>query len=64
MQFLCGNSRVCMSHSEDDKKKAAELAKSNIVNRFFVIGILEQFIDTLNLLDKVLPRYYRRYYRN
>merc|ERR1712048_53770 len=42
MQFLCGNSRVCMSHSEDDKKKAAEMAKSNIANRFFVIGILEQ----------------------
>ena len=26
---------------------------------YFVVGVLEQFEDTLNLFEKVLPRYYR-----
>ena len=60
MQFLCGNDHLCMKHSQEDKRKAAEIAKANIVNRFYVIGILEQFIDTLNLFDTIMPRYYKR----
>ena len=30
-----------------------------ILNDYFLVGILEQFEDTLNLFGKVLPSYFR-----
>lgn len=60
IQFLCGTSITCLSHTAADKKKAAEIAKQNIAQNFHVIGILEQFIDTLHLFEKILPGYYNR----
>ena len=59
-QFLCGNAPVCTGHSEADKKKASEVAKLNIAKNFFIVGILEQFIDTLHLFEKLMPKYYDR----
>ena len=59
-QFLCGNSPVCTGHSDADKKKASEIAKLNIAKNFFIVGILEQFVDTLHLFEKVMPKYYDR----
>ena len=59
-QFLCGNSPVCTGHSDADKKKASEIAKMNIAKNFFIVGILEQFVDTLHLLEKLMPKYYDR----
>ena len=61
-QFLCGNAPVCTGHSEADKKKASEVAKLNIAKNFFIVGILEQFIDTLHLFEKLMPKYYDRWY--
>ena len=60
-QFLCGNAPVCTGHSEADKKKASEVAKLNIAKNFFIVGILEQFIDTLHLFEKLMPKYYDRW---
>ena len=59
-QFLCGNAPVCTGHSEAEKKKASEIAKLNIAKNFYLVGILEQFIDTLHLFEKVMPKYYDR----
>lgn len=59
-QFLCGNAPVCTGHSPAEKQKAAELAKHNIANNFFLVGILEQFIDTLHVFEKLMPAYYSR----
>lgn len=59
-QFLCGNAPVCTGHADVEKKKASEIAKHNIANNFYIIGILEQFIDTLHLFEKLMPKYYHR----
>lgn len=59
-QFLCGNAPVCTGHADVEKRKASELAKLNIANNFYLIGILEQFIDTLHLFEKLMPKFYSR----
>ena len=58
--FLCGNEPDCIYHPDDDKKKAAEIAKLNIAKTYHTVGILEQFVDTLNLFGKMMPQYYDR----
>ena len=30
----------------------------NVEKNFFVVGVLEQFDDTLHLFEKLLPRYF------
>ena len=39
-------------------QRAVLLAKRNIAYRFHVVGILEQFEDTLQLFEKLLPTFY------
>ena len=41
-----------------DRAQAVEAAKKRLVHDYHVIGILEQFEDTLELFEKMLPRYY------
>ena len=45
--------------SEHDKEKALELAKNNVAKKFFVVGILEQFDETLLLFEKMLPKVFK-----
>ena len=62
---MCGNSDLCRALQIDQKtkgherwKKAAEAAKINVIKSYFVIGILEQFEDTLTLFEKLMPKYF------
>lgn len=34
------------------------MAKNQAMKVFFAIGVLEQFEDTLNLFEKILPDFY------
>ena len=45
--------------NEEQKNKALDIAKKRIVEDYYVVGILEQFEDTLRLLELLLPRYFR-----
>jgi len=40
------------------KEKATTMAKIQAMRTFFVIGILEQFEDTLKVFETILPSYY------
>ena len=40
-------------------RKAAEQAKVNIVRRYYVIGVLEHFLTTLELFETLLPHIYK-----
>ena len=40
------------------KEKATIMAKNQAMKVFFAIGVLEQFEDTLNLFEKILPDFY------
>ena len=63
--YLCGNTDLCRALQIDERgkgherwKKAAESAKRNVLKSYFVIGILEQFEDTLTLFEKLMPKYF------
>lgn len=59
MRFFCGNKVFCQSKDDTSKKKALEYAKQRFLNDFFVIGILEQFDDTLKLFEKLIPKFFK-----
>lgn len=52
--YLCGADE-CNRHKGE--KAATEAVKKNILNGYFLIGILEEFENTLKLMEKLLPDY-------
>lgn len=60
VQYICGNHPSCRTNdvTEDMKEKATTMAKIQAMRTFFVIGILEQFEDTLKVFETILPSYY------
>lgn len=61
MEFFCGNSRACKDRGKATPQKAValEMAKRSILERFTVVGILEQFDDTLMLFEEIMPGVFR-----
>ena len=46
---------------EGQKAKAVQMIKKMVLNTdYFVVGVLEQFEDTLELFEYMLPDYYRK----
>ena len=43
----------------EDKVGMVEIAKRKLVKDFLVVGILEQFADTLRVFEKLLPTYFK-----
>ena len=65
-EFFCGTDESCKSRSTKTKmfsdlhlQNAMETAKRNMVNFFYTYGILEQWDDTLALLEAMLPSVYK-----
>merc|ERR1712228_1038228 len=44
---------------EQYKSRMVERAKQRMLSDYFIIGVLEQFEDSLRVFEKLLPRYYR-----
>ena len=66
--YMCGNTDLCRALQIDEKakgherwKKAAEAAKRNVIKSYFVIGILEQFEDTLTLFENAKIHHWNQY---
>ena len=57
-RFFCGNNVVCKGKSEDEKRRALQLAKKRLVEDFYVVGILEQFNDTLRIFERLMPQWF------
>lgn len=57
IEFVCGNEDVCHTRGvpESQVQKAVTKAKQNLANFFFMVGILEQWDDTLHLFEKMMP---------
>merc|ERR1712004_266603 len=55
IEFICGNGPSCNSRSDKTVKRSVEIAKHALLNRFSLVGILEQFDDTMKLLVKKMP---------
>ena len=60
IEFFCGNAYPCQSRGvpESTVKQGMEKAMHNVEKNFFVVGVLEQFDDTLHLFEKLLPRFF------
>ena len=55
------NTRYLDLHSLNPlrREKALELTRVNILRQFHIIGVLEQFEETLQLFEQILPDYFR-----
>jgi len=69
VRYFCGTSDECgmkgggqgtFGAKNDWNKvaKAAEMAKYNVLNNYFAIGIMEEFDDSLHMFEKLLPRFF------
>jgi len=60
LEFICGTSTLCQTSrlSTTGLIRAVLMAKHNIATKFFMVGILEQFDETVLLFEKMLPSYY------
>ena len=43
----------------DVKRQVLEIVKRRVVSDYFIVGILEQFEDTLQLFETMLPMFYK-----
>ena len=57
-RFFCGNNVVCKGKSVDEKRRALMLSKKRLIEDFYVVGILEQFNDTLRVFEKMMPNWF------
>lgn len=58
ISWLCGNHPIC--HYQDNdlaaKAQAVEYTKNIVLHEYFAIGILEDFKETLQLFEKLMPK--------
>ena len=40
------------------KQRSNKRAKINVLRKFYVIGVMEQFEDTLEMFEQTLPRFF------
>lgn len=66
IEFFCGSEKLCAtmkaaydSGDLDVKRQVLEIVKRRVVNDYFIVGILEQFEDTLQLFETMLPMFYK-----
>jgi len=62
LAYFCGCDDICKNlHSLNPSRReqALELTRRNILQNFYVIGVLEQFDDTLKLFEKMMPDFFK-----
>jgi len=66
IEFFCGSEKLCATMKAsyeagdvDVKRQVLEIVKRRVVKDYFIIGILEQFEDTLALFEIMLPMFYK-----
>ena len=61
IEFFCGSDKFCnqIKNGDDESKaKVLDIAKRRVVHQYFVVGILEQFEDTLRMFETMMPDFY------
>lgn len=61
IEFFCGSDKFCnqiKNGDEESKAKVVDIAKRRVINQYYVVGILEQFEDTLRMFETMLPDFY------
>ena len=52
--FFCGSGEVCLKRGD----KALEIAKRNVFERYGIVGIMEDFPNTMKAIETVAPRFF------
>lgn len=58
IQYFCGNHDECRTSVVNMKQRSNKRAKINVLREFYVIGVMEQFEDTLEMFEQTLPRFF------
>jgi len=58
IQYFCGNHDECRTPVVNMKQRSNKRAKINVLRKFYVIGVMEQFEDTLEMFEQTLPRFF------
>jgi len=69
VRYFCGTDERCQMKSPvmgkfgskndwDKVANAAKIARKNIIEQYYAIGVMEQFEETLALFEKVLPQFF------
>jgi len=56
LSFFCGSNRQCVDPSS---RSGLQMAKYNIETRYAVVGVMEEFQTSLEVLQEILPRWFR-----
>lgn len=52
--FFCGSSKVCQKRGDE----ALEIAKQNVRNKYTIVGIMEDFPNTMKAFQSLIPRFF------
>ena len=52
--FLCGSSKICLSRSAE----ALEIAKRRVEYDYTLVGLTEDFLNTVRALEKLVPSFF------
>jgi len=52
--FFCGSGETCLKRGD----KALEIAKRNVYERYAIVGIMEDFPNTMRAIETVAPRFF------
>jgi len=58
LEYMCGSPQIwpdCSTIATEGRVRALERAKKHVINNYFVIGILEDFENTLSLFEEMIP---------
>ncbi|XP_077978952.1 uronyl 2-sulfotransferase-like [Glandiceps talaboti] len=52
--FFCGHEKECMQHT----RWSLEKAKENVEKYFIIVGLTEEYVNTIRLFEKMMPRFF------
>ena len=52
--FFCGSSKVCQKRGDD----ALRIAKENVREKYAIVGIMEDFPQTMKAFETLVPRFF------
>ena len=52
--FFCGSSKICQKRGDD----ALRIAKENVREKYTIVGIMEDFPQTMKAFETLVPRFF------
>ena len=52
--FFCGSSQICLNRGDE----ALRIAKQNVRDKYLIVGIIEDFRNTIKILELLVPNFF------